>query len=225
VSTVSSNKGGLDEYREIYLNGSRHLIDWLAPMGLKKFIYTSSTSVYGQTDGGIVDENSPAQPASPTSQVLVDTEQLLLQAARRQNFPAIILRVAGIYGPGRGHLFHQYLRDKARIHGSGERILNMIHREDLVEAISAALHRGQPGEIYNVADDEPVREIDFFRWLSETLRKPMPPTATDEKQRKRGRTSKRVSNHKLRSALGVSLRFPNFRIGYSAEIERTRSVP
>lgn len=222
VNTVSSTKGGEEEYRQVYLQGTRNLIEWLAPMPLKKFVYTSSTSVYGQTDGSVVKESSPAEPASPTSRLLVETEKLLLDAAQSKKFPAVILRVAGIYGPERGHLFQQYLRNEARIAGKGERILNMIHRDDLVGVILAALKSGRAGEIYNAADDEPVAQIHFFRWLSETLGKWMPPAAAEEENaaRKRGLTNKKVSNRKLKMELGVALKYPTFRQGYTAEITR-----
>jgi nucleoside-diphosphate-sugar epimerase len=222
VNTVSSTRGGLDEYRQIYLAGTRNLIDWLAPMPLKKFVYTSSTSVYGQTDGSLVKETSPVQPASSTSQVLVEAELLLLDAARTRNFPAVILRVAGIYGPERGHLFLHYLRNEARIAGQGERLINMIHRDDLVGVVLAALRDGRPGEIYNAADDEPVAQIHFFRWLSETLGKWMPPfaTAAENAARKRGLTHKKVSNRKVKMELGYQFKYPTFRQGYTAEIQR-----
>ena len=123
------------------------MIDWLAGQAPQKYIYTSSTSVYAQTDGSIVTEECPAEPASETSQVLVETEQLLLSAAREKRFPAVILRVAGIYGPDRGHLFKQYLLGEARLSGDGSRYMNMIHRDDVVRAVVAALEQGQPGEI------------------------------------------------------------------------------
>jgi nucleoside-diphosphate-sugar epimerase len=154
--------------------------------------------------------------------LLVETEKLLLDAAQVKKFPAVILRVAGIYGPERGHLFLQYLRDEARIAGKGERILNMIHRDDLVSVIIAALKSGRSGEIYNAVDDEPVAQIHFFRWLSETLGKWMPPLATGKENaaRKRGLTNKKVSNRKLKMELGVALKYPTFRQGYTAEITR-----
>jgi nucleoside-diphosphate-sugar epimerase len=222
VNTVSSSKGGADEYRAVYLEGARNLIEWLAPAPPKKFVYTSSTSVYAQTDGSLVKEDAPTAPQSSTSRLLVETESLLLQAARERNFPAVILRVAGIYGPERGHLFHQYLRNEARIAAKGERFLNMIHRDDVVNAIFAALKSGRPGEIYNVVDDQPVAQIHFFRWLSETLGKSMPAFAAAEESagRKRGLTHKRVSNRRLKSELGVQLKYPTFRQGYTAEILR-----
>ena len=222
VNTVSSSKGGAEEYRSVYLDGTRHLIHWLAETSLKKFVYTSSTSVYGQADGSLVKEDAPAEPAGETSRLLVETENLLATAVRERKFPAVILRVAGIYGPERGHLFQQYLRNEARIAGQGERILNMIHRDDLVTAIITALKSGRSGEIYNASDDEPVAQIHFFRWLSETLGKNMPPFATEAEnaQRKRGLTNKKVSNRKLKMELGVQLKFPTFRQGYTAEILR-----
>ena len=167
-------------------------------------------------------EDAPAEPAGETSRLLVETENLLATAVRERKFPAVILRVAGIYGPERGHLFQQYLRNEARIAGQGERILNMIHRDDLVTAIITALKSGRSGEIYNASDDEPVAQIHFFRWLSETLGKNMPPFATEAEnaQRKRGLTNKKVSNRKLKMELGVQLKFPTFRQGYTAEILR-----
>jgi len=204
VNTVSSTKGGAEEYREVYLHGTRNLLEWLRAAPPKKFVYTSSTSVYGQNDGSRVKETSPTERASVTSRLLVEAEKLLLEAVQTQRFPAVILRVAGIYGPGRGHLFLQYLRQEAKIAGQGERLINMVHRDDLVGAIVAALKQGRPGEIYNVVDDEPVAQLHFFRWLSETLGKEMPGFAaeTEKADRKRGRTNKRVSNRKLKRELG-----------------------
>jgi nucleoside-diphosphate-sugar epimerase len=175
VNTVSSTRGGLEEYRDVYLQGTKNLMEWLSGQPIKKFVYTSSTSVYGQTDSSVVRESSPTEPANPTSQVLVETENLLQEAAANHQFPAVILRAAGIYGPDRGHLFLKYLKNEARISEKGLRLINMIHRDDLVGLIIAALKTGRPGEIYNAADDEPVAQIHFLRWLSETLGKWMPP--------------------------------------------------
>jgi nucleoside-diphosphate-sugar epimerase len=101
----------------------------------------------------------------------------------------------------------------------------MIHRDDLVGVILAVLKSGRPGEIYNAVDDEPVPQIHFFRWLSETLGKWMPPFDTDDtegesSQRKRGLTNKRVQNRKLKMELGHLFKYPTFRQGYTAEIKR-----
>lgn len=222
VNTVSSSGGGEAEYRQVYWDGTRHLIDWLAGSGLKKFVYTGSTAVYGQTDGSAVKESSATEPATGTGRVLVETESLLLEAARSRSFPAVILRVAGIYGPDRGHLFRQYLRGEARMAGQGQRLVNMIHREDVVGAIVCALQSGRIGEVYNAVDDEPVAQVHFFRWLSESLGLAMPPVAAEENEaeRRRGLTQKKVSNRRLKMELGYRFKYPTFRQGYTAEIAR-----
>ena len=222
VNTVSSGKGGVAEYREVYLRGTRNLIEWLGARPPVKFVYTSSTSVYGQTDGAAVKESSPTVPAGETSRVLVEVEQLLVAAARERKFPAVILRVAGIYGPERGHLFLQYLQDEARMQGKGDRLINMIHRDDVVGMIIAALQSGRAGEVYNAVDDEPVTQLTFFRFLAESTGKPMPPVATDAENaaRKRGLTQKRVQNRRAKAELGYQFKYANFRLGYTAELIR-----
>jgi nucleoside-diphosphate-sugar epimerase len=138
-----------------------------------------------------------------------------LTAQRQAGFPAIILRLAGIYGPGRGFWFKQFLAGEATIEGDGTRFLNMIHRDDVAGIIAAALERGTPGEIYNGVDNEPVAQEALFRWLSARLGQPMPPrVATAEWPRKRGVTHKRISNRKLREQLAYTFRFPSFREGF-----------
>jgi len=239
----------------------------IAAPRLKKFIYTSSTSVYGQNDGSLVTEADVVSPPTETSQVLVAAENLLLAAAsdgasllasrevgsagvppaasegtrnspagRRRSqgdwregsrgrsphpFPVIILRLAGIYGPGRGHWFKQFLRGDARLEGDGSRLLNMIHRDDVVGAIITALQSDAPApSVFNVVDDEPVMQRDFFAWLAGQLDKPMPPSvpADAEANRKRGVTNKRVSNERLKKMLGCQFKYPTFREGYAEEI-------
>ncbi|MCU0785434.1 MAG: SDR family oxidoreductase [Verrucomicrobia bacterium] len=247
VNCAASGGGGPDEYRRLYLQGTRNLIEWFAlgsagvppavgawscegtrrrDAGAPRFVYTSSTGVYGQNDGSVVKETSPTEPATETAKVLVETEKVLLAAAREQNFPAVVLRVAGIYGPDRGYLLKQYLKNEARIEGNGGRILNMIHRDDLIGAIIAALKNGRPGEIYNAVDDEPVSQFTFFQWLAGTLGKDMPPSAPEdaEANRKPGVTNKRVSNRRLKMELGYQFKYPNFRKGYTAEIMRLEAA-
>ncbi|MBI4657489.1 MAG: SDR family oxidoreductase [Verrucomicrobia bacterium] len=226
VNLVSSGRGGAGEYREVYVNGTRNLIEWLGAAPPAKFVYTSSTSVYGQTDGSTVKESSPAEPAGETGKLLVEAENLLLLAARERKLPAVILRVAGIYGPDRGHLLKQFLKNDARIIGKGERSINMIHLDDLVGIIVCALKNGRPGEIYNAVDDEPVAQVHFFRWLSESLGKWMPPFEPDDSAaaRKRGLTNKKVSNRKLKMELGYRFKYPTFRQGYTAEIMRLENA-
>lgn len=228
VNCVASGGGGVEEYRQLYLQGMVNLTDWLVPeaqrtnITIPRFVYTSSTGVYGQNDGSLVDETSPTEPSTETAKVLVEAEKVLLAAGREKDFPAMILRAAGIYGPERGYLLKQFLRGEARIEGSGGRILNMIHRDDLIRVIIAALQGGRAGEIYNVTDDAPVSQLDFFKWLAAKLGKPLPPSATEDTAapRKRGMTNKRISNVKLKTELGFSFQYPDCKTGYSSEILR-----
>ena len=226
VHCVASG-GNVEGYRHTYFDGTSRLLEWLAGSPPQKFVFTSSTSVYGQNDGSLVDETSPAEPAAKTSQILVETENLLLRAAsavdRRPGLPAIILRVAGIYGPGRGHGLQQFLLGQARIEGEGLRFMNMIHQDDVGGCILTALLAGRPGQIYNAVDNEPVTQIQFYQWLSAALEREMPPTKPESKFRRRGLTNKRVSNARLRAELGYTFQFPDFRAGYAAEIAQLKS--
>lgn len=219
INTVSSSRGGVDEYRAVYLEGTRNVLDWLSASPPERYLYTSSTSVYAQNDGSIVTEESPAKPDSETSRILRETENLLLSTVDSRQFPVIILRASGIYGPGRGHLFKQFLRGEAVLRDEGAAFLNMIHLEDAAGALAHFLTAGEPGGIYNLTDNEPVTQIEFFSWLAARLKKPLPPSAPAEPARKRGLTNKRVSNAKLKST-GFSLQFATFREGYTAEIQR-----
>ncbi len=217
VNCVSASGGGVAEYRRVYLDGTRHLLDWLAAAPPRRFVYTSSTGVYGQTDGAVVTETSAAEPGTPTGDALVATEQLLLREFSEHDFPAVILRVAGIYGPGRGYWLKRFLAGEARLEGDGGRVHNMIHRDDVIRAILAALEHGRPGEIYNAVDDAPVTQAELFGWLARTLNRPLPPSAPAA-PRKRGVTSKRVSNQKLCEELGWRPHYPTFREGFTAEL-------
>lgn len=227
VNTASAGHGGVAEYRQVYLEGTRNLLQWLRNAPPKKYVYTSSTGVYGQTDGSIVKEDSPIVPPTETGVVLKETEDLLLAANKEWKFPAVILRVAGIYGPDRGYYFRQYLEGTARIEGDGSRYMNMIHQEDVAGLIAESLKAGRPGEVFNAVDDEPVTQLHFFRWLSETLGKDMPPfdPAAAQAERKRGWTNKKVANRKLKMLLGYRFRYPTFRQGYTAEIQRLDALP
>jgi nucleoside-diphosphate-sugar epimerase len=84
------------------------------------------------------------------------------------------------------------------------------------------LKNGRAGEIYNAVDDEPVSQLHFFQWLAQTMNQPLPPSVPEnpDAPRRRGLTNKRVSNRKLKMELGYEFKYPNFRIGYSAELLR-----
>jgi nucleoside-diphosphate-sugar epimerase len=214
IQCAAASGGGAENYRRVYFEGAQNLIQWLRGAPPAKFVYTSSTSVYGQTDGSWVHEGSPTDPEAGTAKTLVETEAILIDAARKHRFSAIVLRVAGIYGPDRGYWFKAFLNGEARIEGDGARMLNMVHRDDVAGAIIAALERGRPGEVYNVVDDEPVSQLACFQWLSDKFGRPLPPAIPEVLERKRGVTNKKVSNRRLKEELGYRFKYPTFREGY-----------
>jgi len=208
VHCASSGGGGAAAYREVYLEGVRQMN---RHQSQARRIFVSSTSVYGQSDGGWVDENSPAQPASETSRILREAEEEALKAG------GIVVRAAGIYGPGRAALFEKFRRGDATMEGDGTRWVNSIHQADIVGALLRLLDVGELGQVYHAADDTPVMLRDYYAWCSEKLGKPMPPAGERDPNRKRGLTNKRVANRKLREA-GWVPRFPSFREGLAERI-------
>ncbi|MBT6660864.1 MAG: NAD-dependent epimerase/dehydratase family protein, partial [Verrucomicrobia bacterium] len=135
VIAASSTRGGEEAYRKVYGLGSKHVAQWLKTAGTQSVVFISSTSVYQQTNGESVSENDADTPQNITTNILLEAEQNILEAG-----PAVaILRSSGIYGPGRGHLFRQFMNGTAAIEGDGKRFLNMVHLDDLVKAIILAL--------------------------------------------------------------------------------------
>ena len=223
VNCAATGGGTPEDYRQLYVTGNHNLVEWLRARPPQKFVYTSSTSVYGQNDGSVVTETDPTAPLAETARVLVEAENTLLEAYEKWKFPVSILRVAGIYGPGRSYWLKQFRSGEVKLDGDGARYLNMVHLEDVVGAIIATLQGdARMPAVFNVVDDEPVMQRDFFAWLAEQLSKPMPPSvsADAELNRKRGVTNKRVSNQRLKKMLGYQFKYPTFQPGYAAEIAK-----
>lgn len=178
--------------------------------GRPRIVHVSSTGVYGQTDGGWVDEAAATEPAEEAGQTALDAERLL----RLRQPDAIILRFAGIYGPGRLIRAADLLAGRP-LAADPEGWLNLIHVEDGVRAIQAACAAGEPGQTYNVCDDRPARRREFYARLADLLGAPPPefvPPAVGE------RNNRRVANARLRQELGVCLAFPSFEEGLVAAV-------
>jgi nucleoside-diphosphate-sugar epimerase len=203
IHCASSGGGGAESYRRIYLEGARNLLTVLRP---NTFLYTSSTSVYAQTGGEWIDEESPAEPAHETGRILRETEEFV-----RQN-GGMVARLAGIYGPGRSALLRKFLAAEARIEEGGTRYVNQAHRDDIAPALLQLVTTPNESEIFNVVDNEPRTQQEAYAWLAAKLNRPLPPTAPRAGTRKRGASNKRVSNRKLRS-LGWEAMFPTFEVG------------
>jgi nucleoside-diphosphate-sugar epimerase len=211
IHCASSGRGGEAVYEEVFQRGGLLMVSRLHRA---RKIFVSSTSVYGQTSGEVITENSPAEPFTPTGKILRDAEE----TARQRG--AIIVRSSGIYGPNRAVSWEKFQRGEAIIEGDGSRWMNQIHQRDLVRALLRLIEHGTPGQIYNASDDTPVTQRDYYAWCAEFLGKPLPPFGPVNTQRKRGLTNKRVSNAKLRTT-GWAPVYPSFREGIAAmEAER-----
>jgi shikimate kinase/nucleoside-diphosphate-sugar epimerase len=201
IHCASSNRGGAEMYRKVYLDGCRNLA---AAFPDARLLFCSSTSVYPQADGSWITEADDATPERETSRVLRAAEDLVLQRG------GCVARLAGIYGPGRSFLLKNFLEGTAAIEGNeGEgRWLNQIHRED---AAAALLHlaEGARAGVFNVADNQPLTQRKCYERLAARFQRPLPPATPPNTGRKRAWTSKRISNAKLR-ATGWTPQFPDY---------------
>ena len=200
IHCASSSRGGAEMYRQVYLRGCGNLI---AAFPGSQLLFTSSSSVYPQTDGSVVTEESDASPDRETSRLLRETEELVL------SHEGCVARLAGIYGPSRWFVLKNYLEGTASIEGNNGqgRCLNQIHRED---AASALLHlaTARLRGVFNVVDDSPITQRECFERLSTRFHRPMPSVTEPDTGRKRAWTHKVVSNAKLRAS-GWSPLFPS----------------
>jgi nucleoside-diphosphate-sugar epimerase len=201
IHCVSSRGGGEEQYRRLYFKGAQNL---LRAFPRATLLFTSSTSVYAQTDGSVVDESSPAEPRHEKGKILRETEELVLAAG------GIVARLGGIHGPHRSFFLSRLLEGRTPPEGN-DRLVNQIHRDDIVSALLLLMDQRADcrGEIFNVVADEPVKASAAYEWLSTRLRRPLVSDAAGGPRRKRGEGNKQVSNRKLR-ALGWQPRYPTF---------------
>jgi nucleoside-diphosphate-sugar epimerase len=212
ILVVASAPGGrdLDTYRRTYLDGLDHVLDALeaADHRPERVLLVSSTGVYGVDDGSWVDEATPAVPARPTGHILLEAEQHLHDRVPH----AVVLRLAGIYGPGRTRLIDQVDAGEAVV-PEPDVHTNRIHRDDAAAAIvHLTTMDAQPPTLLIGVDDEPALKGEVLRFLAGELGRPDPPRAATE--RRRG-GDKRCRNAALR-ATGVELAHPDYRSGYRA---------
>jgi nucleoside-diphosphate-sugar epimerase len=201
IHCVSSRGGDEKQYRRLYFEGAQNLLRAFPRAAL---LFTSSTSVYGQTDGSVVDESIPAEPRHEKGKILRETEKVVLAAG------GIVLRLGGIHGPHRSFFLSRLLEGRMPAEGN-DRLINQIHRDDIVSALLLLADRRADyrGEIFNVVGDQAVKASDAYEWLSSQLGRPLVSDAGEACQRKRGGSNKQVSNRKLR-ALGWEPRYPDF---------------
>ena len=205
--------------RTVYVDGLRHALGHLIERA-GKLVYASSTGVYGQDDGGWVDEDSPAEPLSESGRACLEAEGVVRSYETDGRLPSTILRFSGLYGPGRIMLRDALMQGKP-ISGDPGRCLNVVHIDDAATAAVAALDRGQAGSLYLVSDDRPAPRREFYALAAEVLKAPEPRFESPEPgSPKAGReeSNKRVSNARMHAELGVNLAYPDITTGVPAAI-------
>ena len=185
-----------------------------------KVIYVSATSVYSETGGGVVTEESPAEPHSAIGKRRLDAEHAFLDYGRKAGVPVVILRVSGIYGPGRLPLM-QISQGQPLLCEAESGPSNRIHADDLAAVCLATAERGMGGEIFNVSDGHPSSMTSYFNACADLLGYPRQPQVNMEEARRvmpplmlsYVSDSRVVDNSRMLERLGIQLRYPTMHDG------------
>ena len=200
-------------YEQIFVSGVRHLQDALdrGSPALERFLFVSSTAVYAQQDGSWVDEGSATEPAHFSGRRLLEGGRLT-QAGPGGG---AVLRLAGIYGPGRTGLLERVRRGEARYNPGPPHYTNRIHRDDAAGILHNLLVGASPPPCLIGVDSAPAPEREVQEWLADRLGAPPPRAAPPDPGGRKARGNRRCSNARL-LARGYRLRFPSWREGYAA---------
>ncbi len=202
------------------LNALRREITTIAPQ-LKWVGYLSTIGVYGNHNGAWVNEDTPLTPATNRGKLRVKAEAEWQKLAADTGLPLHIFRLAGIYGPGRGP-FAKVRKGTARRIVKPNQLFSRIHVEDIAAVLAASIAQPNLGRIYNVCDDNPAPPQDVIAYAAELLGLPTPPTEdfATAKMTDMARSfyaeSKSVSNARIKSELGVALKYPTYQVGLQA---------
>jgi nucleoside-diphosphate-sugar epimerase len=185
--------------------------------------YLSTTGVYGDRGGAWVDETTPAAPAQPRSIERLAAERAWQALGAKIGAAVDIFRLPGIYGPGRSPIDQVKAGAAKRIDKPGQ-VFSRVHVADIASAVVAALVRGGPGAIYNVADDLPASSAEVTAFACALLGLPAPPLLSWEQAaptmsamaRSFYLENRRVRNERMKRELGVTLRYPTYREGLRA---------
>jgi nucleoside-diphosphate-sugar epimerase len=199
-----------------------HGADLLRLEGVKWTGYLSTTGVYGNRDGGWVDERAPLRPAGPRGAARVSAEEAW-RALGRVGHKVHVFRIAGIYGPGRSALDTVRAGTAKRVVKPGQ-VFGRVHVDDIASVLEASLANPEADAVYNVCDDDPAPPQDVIAYACALLGVEAPPEIPyevaakemSEMARSFYAESKRVSNRKIKDELGVRLAFPDYRAGLKA---------
>ncbi|PTT66260.1 SDR family oxidoreductase [Arthrobacter sp. HMWF013] len=212
VVAVAADSPTEAAYRAAYVDGLSHVLDALVRDGVwpRRVLFVSSTAVYGDAAGGWVDESTTPAPGGFSGRIIREAEDLLLSRLRGTESAPVILRLGGIYGPGRTRLIDQ-VRGGAAVIPDEPRYTNRIHRDDAAAAIvHLTTMESMPAPVYIGVDDDPADMGDVLRFLAAEMDYPEPPVGPAGEARG---GNKRVSNALLRGT-GFTFAFPSFREGY-----------
>lgn len=201
-------------YRAAYVDGLAHLLEALQQQRQRprRIFLTSSTGVYAQCHGEWVDEASPTEPTHFSGRRLLEGEHLL----QASPFAATVVRLAGIYGPGRTRLIDSVRQGTAVAPAGAPVYVNLIHRDDCVGALYRLMRLASPAPLYLGVDHHPVDKGMLLRWLAARLGVPSPQLeAAPDAMRQQARSNKRCRNARLVAA-GYAFRYRSFRAGYGA---------
>jgi nucleoside-diphosphate-sugar epimerase len=225
VYAVSADGRDDDAYRRAYVDGPRNLLRALGETA-GRFLFVSSTGVYGDAGGARVDETTPPAPDRFTGRRLLEGEELVLAEGGALRDGVAVIRFGGIYGPGRTRLIDQVRSGRARCPAGGPLWTNRIHRDDCAGFLAHLLTLDRAAlpdpPVYLGVDSEPADLCDVLRWLARRLGVPEPPIEASEDadgadRSARRRSNKRCDNTRLRES-GYRLLYPTFREGYEALI-------
>jgi len=220
-----------------YVDGMRSLTSWARKAArVGTVVYTSSTGVYPQGGGALVDEDSPTAPPDSDTRagILTAAEQILQRDCPPAPSRWFILRLAGLYGPGRSHLLDQVLGNSATLAGPVSQRLNLVHVEDAAAAIWAAFAApaALANRIYNVADDAPAPKREVLAWLAAQVGVPLPDFdnavlsfSAALPARRRVVPDRIISNARLKHELGWQPRYPDYRAGYAKMLSPYGGLP
>jgi len=212
IVPLAAGRRTVEEYRATYVDGLRRVLDGIeASRADPRLIVVSSTAVYDVTDGSVVTEETPARGGTPTADVLLEAEELL----RDRKPEATLLRLSGIYGPGRERLIEQVRGGSAKLvrPPATSPHTNRIHRDDAAAALVHIAGLQHPAPLYLGTDDEPSRLDDVLRFIARETGSPEPEFRDVDGRQAGG--DKRLSNALLRST-GFEFAYPTYREGYRA---------
>lgn len=209
--TAAAKSFSEDTYRQTYVDGLQNLLNAIAhqKQNIKRIFFTSSTAVYDQCDGEVVNEDSSTNPVNFSGQLMLRAENILKQS----HFPACIIRCSGIYGGARRSLIDRIKANDAKL-SLANPYSNRIHRDDLVGILLHLMAMPNPDTIYIASDTEPTKINDIMHWLAKQYDIQLAPAEDQSASAQRG--NKRCDSRKIQRT-GYRFKYPSFKEGYSVE--------